>query len=99
MRNGPLKATAMSPSYAPLIGSQLSCTPNAMTSSSATQKKGSAPRNIEAGVMKESKREPTREPARTPIEVPMTNASTAVRPTSPIVQGSPERITSHTGVG
>lgn len=98
-RKGPLKPGSMSPSYPPLVGSQLSCTPKTRTRMRATQKNGSDPMNMDAGVMNESKRDPTREPDTTPAAVPRTKDRTEVSPTRPTVQGSPVRITSHTGVG
>ena len=87
------------PPYPPESGSQPSTNEKTYSSSSAIQKNGSVPMNVEPRLTTESNWPPRFQAANAPSTMPTMNAMTWVTPTSTSVHGSFCRMRWPTGVG
>src|SRR5579875_2160052 len=98
-QNAGLDPNAVLESYPPASGNQPSWKPNSHNAKSATQKYGTAARNVDSGLSVLSTRLPARQPQITPTPVPMQNARIVVMPTNNSVHGNACPISDFTGVG
>src|SRR3954454_3270662 len=84
-------------SYVPLDGNQPSATEKIAMAMSASQKYGTAEKNVEIG-RSESAQVPLRQPMPLPMSVPIAKLRSVAMPTRPMVHGSACEMTSVTGV-